>query len=322
MIHKNQLIILISNKIALEEQERGRIITKAEKLFILREQLQLLLLEDLYSSKDFSKVFFMWWTNLRLCYSLPRYSEDMDFTILDKSSVPDTDNISQIIKASIDWFEIEDISWRTNFNITKTNIIFPWLPYECWIEEAHRQEKIDIKFEIDTMPSEWGKSEATTIFFWEKPIRILHHTLDTTFAWKISAILMRQYTKWRDYFDIDWYLRKKTYAPFSLDYVNWNIRRYNKMNENREDFVSLKEFKTHKEVLESVWDRIANLNDTEKNRIEGDIRRFVFWDKERESIYIENFYERINEWISNYYNNIKNKIEWWEVSKTVNKFTL
>jgi len=310
MIHKNQLIAQVTNAIREEETKLWRKTVKEEQMFILREMLQLYLLEDLYSkTKSFENVFFMWGTNLRLCYGLPRYSEDLDFTVLDTNSIPNQAEVTTSIKNLISGYDIESVRWKTNVNIMKTNILFPGLPFECWITNAHTTEKIDIKFEIDTMPAKWGKHENTLIFILGNPVRIKHHTLETTFAGKLSAILMRIYSKGRDYFDIDWYLRRKPSTPFSLEYVNGNIRRYNEMNTYNENFEPLLEFADHKSVLEAVGNKFLSLTKNEKDRIEQDIKRFVFWRKDQTSDYLETLYPRITSWLVDYYQAIQLKLE-------------
>jgi predicted nucleotidyltransferase component of viral defense system len=323
MITKANLIAQFQKAVTEERIKTGRELLKEEQLFMLREIIQFNILKELYAgSAAFKNVFFMWGTNLRFCYGLARYSEDMDFTILNKGSVPHKEELTEIMNTFIEWSNKEVIQWRMNFNILKTNIVFPWLPYECWIKNTSVSEKLDIKLELDTHPADWAKFEETTIFFQDSPLRIKHHTIETTFAWKLSAILMRQYAKWRDYYDIDWYLRRKPSVPFSLEYINGNIRRYNEMNKINNDFTPIKEFKDHKEVLEAVWNRILHLNQSEKTRIEWDIKRFVFWENDQLKHYIDSFYDRIMTWLTNYHNSIEFQINKKEINKNMQYFKL
>ncbi|MEW6408487.1 MAG: nucleotidyl transferase AbiEii/AbiGii toxin family protein, partial [Patescibacteria group bacterium] len=48
---------------------------------ILREFLQVLILKTLYGSKYNTALIFMGGTCLRICYDIPRFSEDLDFNL-------------------------------------------------------------------------------------------------------------------------------------------------------------------------------------------------------------------------------------------------
>jgi len=69
----------------------------------------------------------------------------------------------------------------------------------------HKNEKISIKIEIDTNPPSGSKQElslynSTFLFY------ILHYDLPSLFSGKLHALLCREYTKGRDWYDLLWYL--------------------------------------------------------------------------------------------------------------------
>jgi len=69
----------------------------------------------------------------------------------------------------------------------------------------HKNAKISIKLEIDTNPPSGSKQElslynSTFLFY------ILHYDLPSLFSGKLHALLCREYTKGRDWYDLLWYL--------------------------------------------------------------------------------------------------------------------
>ena len=136
---------------------------KNKKINFVKEELQKNVLYSIYSRK--SNIYFLWWTNLRICYDLDRFSEDLDFA-LDK---PDKNyEIENIIKPIIDdlknknWYRISIKIWNI-LTVRKAMIKFSDILYDLWISPL-KDEKITIKLEIDTNPSSWSK-------YWEKIIK-------------------------------------------------------------------------------------------------------------------------------------------------------
>jgi hypothetical protein len=70
-------------------------------------------------------------------------------------------------------------------------------------------KKVIIKLEIDTNPASGAMDTYANLDF-----PILHQvkicSLDTLFAGKIHALLCRKFTKGRDWYDLLWYIKKKT----------------------------------------------------------------------------------------------------------------
>ncbi|MBA3603393.1 MAG: nucleotidyl transferase AbiEii/AbiGii toxin family protein [Parachlamydiaceae bacterium] len=67
---------------------------------------------------------------------------------------------------------------------------------------------VNIKLEIDTNPP-MGSGFETKIIRFPEPFSIVVQDLPSLFAGKMHALLCREYTKGRDWFDFDWYMSRK-----------------------------------------------------------------------------------------------------------------
>jgi len=74
-------------------------------------------------------------------------------------------------------------------------------------------QKISIKLEIDTHPP-LGSEKQTHYLDYPYPFAITIQDKPSLFAGKCHALLCRQYTKGRDWFDFLWYVQRKT--PINL----------------------------------------------------------------------------------------------------------
>jgi hypothetical protein len=69
----------------------------------------------------------------------------------------------------------------------------------------HITESPAIKIEIDTRPPA-GATLDTTLIRRYVPLNLLHHDPATLLAGKLNAILTRDFSKGRDWYDLLWYL--------------------------------------------------------------------------------------------------------------------
>jgi predicted nucleotidyltransferase component of viral defense system len=66
--------------------KKGTVVTSDDTFNLLREELQKLILKELYEMEEFRDIYFMGGTNLRISYGLERFSEDLDFAIDSKEA--------------------------------------------------------------------------------------------------------------------------------------------------------------------------------------------------------------------------------------------
>ena len=71
--------------LAAEAKQRGMPSSKMRG--ILREYLQVLILKELYKLPDGKKLLFTGGTYLRLVHQTKRFSEDLDFSVIDQNGI-------------------------------------------------------------------------------------------------------------------------------------------------------------------------------------------------------------------------------------------
>ncbi|MBI5621047.1 nucleotidyl transferase AbiEii/AbiGii toxin family protein [Candidatus Gottesmanbacteria bacterium] len=192
----------------------------ASKIFkrnLLKEYLQILILDFIYGHKDYSRLVFYGGSSLAHCYGLPRLSEDLDFVDLKKKV--DFTKLVQELKL---YFK-KKFGLDLSFSIQKFRIYlkFPILK-ELNLAEAGESDLLFLKVEIF---SEFNfcrnyKTEMTPIFKFNQSFLVHVFDLPTLMATKIRAVLLRKWiktnkkgeilaaVKGRDYFDLLWYLDK------------------------------------------------------------------------------------------------------------------
>jgi len=174
------------------------------KRSVTREYLQARILQSLQDEGAFLYMAFVGGTALRFLFFLPRYSEDLDFSVLPSGKI-NFDSLLQRIKMN---FEAENYSITIKTGKQKpvldAFIKFPAFLYELGLS-PHKDETLAVKLEIDTNPPK-GEITAATLIRRYIPVNILHYDKSSLFAGKIHAILARKYTKGRDFFDLVWAL--------------------------------------------------------------------------------------------------------------------
>ena len=203
----------------------------------IREYIQKFLLYILYKRKLYKDLVFEGETALRFLYQIKRFSENLDFSLSYKAKRYDFKNILKIIEEEFiaSGYKIE-IKYDMSKNVHNAFLKFPELLFEYGLS-PHKDEKISIKIEIDTNPPGGGREEVTlynSIFMFY----VLHFDLASLFAGKLHALLCREYTKGRDWYDLLWYLTtfkelepnfvmlnnaigQTMRKPFQVDRKNW-----------------------------------------------------------------------------------------------------
>lgn len=274
---------------------------KNKKINIIKEELQKNILYSIYSREN--NIYFMWWTNLRICYELDRFSEDLDFVLDEPNKKYEIKNILNWIINDLEkerWYSIDIKIWNIA-NVQKAMIKFPNILFDTWVSNL-KDEKITIKLEIDTNPASWAKysNEIIKSTIWTFIIK--NESIDSTFSWKIWAILLRKYTKWRDYYDIYWYLNNYFHKAFNLKYL-WNIiTQYNQINNEK-----IKIPKSHKEALNMLLEIIEK---TDYSTVKSDLIRFVSWDKKLLDTFFINYKEKMFDIIKKYNSNLEGINKW------------
>jgi len=175
----------------------------AQKLNILREYIQALALRSLHESEAFNCLSFVGGTALRFVFNLPRFSEDLDFSLENGTGYKP----EAWMKKLKDDFSLSGFGISVSWN-DKTVVNKAWIKVSEVLKEAGlaamRDQKLSIKLEVDTRPPAGGVSKVDVITR-HRVIAIRHYDVSSLMAGKIHALLTRKYPKGRDWYDFMWY---------------------------------------------------------------------------------------------------------------------
>lgn len=181
--------------------------TNEEKFNYLREYCQLLILKILDDIGGFKYLAFVGGTALRILYDLKRFSEDLDFCLINSEGYM----FSQLMSTLENELRHYNINCEIRYKDHKT-IASAFIKFNNLMNEAgltpHPDQKLMIKFEVDQNPPSGYNTELTMISQ-DFLAAINHFDLPTLYAGKLHAVLCRKYTKGRDYYDLIWYLGRK-----------------------------------------------------------------------------------------------------------------
>jgi predicted nucleotidyltransferase component of viral defense system len=184
---------------------------------LLKEYLQIVVLDFVYSHPAYSQLLFYGGSALAHCFGLERLSEDLDF-IDEKKKI----SVSRLAKDLEDYFlKRTDLPVKTTVQKFRIYLKFPIL-HDLGLTTREETDTLFLKVEVYT-DFDFCESYTTDI----RPVfkfnrSLLIKTLDppTLMATKVRAILFRKWektnkqgkttvkVKGRDYFDLLWYLRK------------------------------------------------------------------------------------------------------------------
>ena len=156
---------------------------------------------------------------MRFLYSLPRYSEDLDFALERKSESYDFRSYLQTTRKDL---EAQGYTITLKVNDQKTIhsafIRFSGLLYELKLS-PHQDEILAVKLEVDTNPPA-GAVLDTSLVRRHVLLNLQHHDRASLLSGKLHAILQRPYLKGRDLYDLIWYLSDKDWPSPNLVLLN------------------------------------------------------------------------------------------------------
>lgn len=204
----------ILKQIVIEKKQQG--ISKVIILNFLREYIQYLVLSLIYNHKSFKFLLFKGGSCLRICFGLPRLSEDLDFDygkeIFKKKLLPDLDAlVSKEIRSK--YFPPLETKIQSDVRLY---LKFPILK-RLDLAQASESDKLYVKIEVDKKIIPFAKSEITPISKFGFNFIVRHYDRSTLMVGKINAILYRLWfkgkkdeidIKGRDFYDLYWYLKQ------------------------------------------------------------------------------------------------------------------
>ncbi len=192
----------------------------------IRELLQQMALLGLERHGFFEKAAFYGGTALRILYGLDRFSEDLDFTLLQ----PDPKfnfkpYLDGMIKELASYgFEMEVAIKEKNIETSVISAFLKANTLKIYLaigegKHAKHNEKIQIKIEVDVDPPPNYRLENKVVLNPTSFNVLTLHPSDL-FAGKMHAILYRAWkgrVKGRDWYDLIWYMQNQ--IPLSLTYL-------------------------------------------------------------------------------------------------------
>jgi predicted nucleotidyltransferase component of viral defense system len=186
---------------------------------VVREYLQARVLESLQDDGVFLRWAFVGGTALRFLFAIPRFSEDLDFSLFTPGDDPGFRAALTAVKRV---FERE--AYRVEAKVSEQKTVatawvkFPGLPHELGLSPRATQA-LSIKVEVDRNPPAGARLE-TSVVRRHVTVNICHHDKASLLAGKLHAILNRPWTKGRDLYDLAWYLADRTWPAPNLELLN------------------------------------------------------------------------------------------------------
>lgn len=185
----------------------------------LREILQEIVLSALADAGFFKHAVFYGGTALRILYNLPRFSEDLDFSLIKPDSLFD---LSKYEKAVLDKLQVYGFEAEVQTKIKDTSAVQSAFlkgntlkhliainAPEDIVNKIHSGKVLKIKFEVDTNPPV-NFNDEEKLHLLPSPFMIRTMTPSSLFAGKMHALLCRGWQtrpKGRDWYDLVWYVQ-------------------------------------------------------------------------------------------------------------------
>ena len=260
----------------------------------LREIMQEITLAGLYRANFFKEAAFYGGTALRIFHGLNRFSEDLDFSLLEKNSAFELAPYLEGVKN-----EFAALGMQVTFiqkskaaisaidsAFLKSETLWGELLVETNLPQLSLSQKpsIKIKLEVDTLPPLRFETENKLLI---KPFSFYVNcfTLPNLFAGKMHALLFRKWkerVKGRDWYDLDWYIKKG--VPVNLEHLAERARESGDWSEP-----SLNKEQLHHLLIE----RIRSLD---MKRVKEDVIRFIPNPQELD-IWSPNYFEQLIDYL-------------------------
>jgi len=255
-------------------------LSTADKTYeALREILQEIVLLGLHRAGFFDHALFYGGTALRILYGLDRFSEDLDFSLIESNADFDLSVYEDAVIEALHSFGFEVTIQLKNSEGTiksaflKGNTSQHLLNIEApadIVKTFGQGRLVKIKFEVDTQPPLYFQSEKKTLLV-PSPFTINTMTLPSLFAGKMHAILCRNWSsrpKGRDWYDLVWYISH----GYALDIKHLNARLQQNCAWQEDQGITIAKDIDENYILELLKMRIEDLDITAAKR---DVEVFI-----------------------------------------------
>ena len=173
----------------------------------LREYLQAFVLRSFHESEAFLHLAFVGGTALRFLHGLPRFSEDLDFSLVSGAEDSGAAWMGKVKRDLQLAGFLPEVTWNDRKVVRVGWVRVAGILHEAGLA-AMPGQNLAIKVEIDTRPPAGARCERRIItrhltFF------LQHYDLPSLLAGKLHAVINRKYAKGRDWYDLVWYLSQR-----------------------------------------------------------------------------------------------------------------
>ncbi|MBQ9230395.1 MAG: nucleotidyl transferase AbiEii/AbiGii toxin family protein [Prevotella sp.] len=207
---------------------------------IEQEVMQQIALAGLHRGGFFKHAAFYGGTCLRIFHQLPRFSEDMDFSLTEKR---DDIHIENFFPAIIEEFHLSgheiEIVKKDKKIFGRVESAFLKENTEAYDIKFQTKKKTKVKIELDTDPPLLFDTEQK-LLMQPYSFNVRCVTLPDLYAGKMHALVYRAWqrrVKGRDWYDFEWYVRHR--VPLDFQHLQERIREFNGDDIDKETFMHL-----------------------------------------------------------------------------------
>ena len=238
-----------------------QITTLKEKQNDIYEINQQVVLAGLYRGGFFDRAAFYGGTCLRLFHQLPRFSEDMDFSLLAPDDGFKFENYFQPIIDEFDSLGRKvEIKKKEKKTIGKVESAFLKDTTDVYNVAFQTEKTVKVKIEVDTQPPLKFQTEQKALTL-PYTFMVRCFELPDLYAGKMHALVFRNWksrVKGRDWDDFEWYVRWG--VPLDFNHLQERIHEFNGITMSKEEF------------LAKLKERLSNTNIED---VKADVRGFV-----------------------------------------------
>ena len=202
------------------------------------EVMQQIALAGLYRGGFFNHAAFYGGTCLRLFHRLPRFSEDMDFSLIEKRDDIHLENYFQAIEKEFQMAGLSvTIAKKDKKIFGRVESAFLKENTEAYEIKFQTKKTVKIKIELDTDPPLQFDTEQKLLL---QPYSFMTRcfTLPDLYAGKMHALAYRAWQrriKGRDWYDFEWYVRNNILLDFN--HLQVRIKEFSGEDVDREAFL-------------------------------------------------------------------------------------
>lgn len=234
-------------------------------------------LNDIVSDDRIAEnLIFKWGTSLALFYWLERFSEDLDFSVLDVEKAPEYfQRVCENLQEK--WYSVTNVKADLDNSLNcEVSYTIEWFEYH-------------IKIEVSKVAMQYGETFDIKLLDGRNRVKVL--SLPDNFAHKIWAFHDRR--KWRDIFDIWFYIQKWVFP-------NTDVLKY-RIKEDYYDYLKIILKDIHRpfliEKIKNVLKNFSYLDDTDEihfiNNLRDLINKTYFWNKLSLNFF---YFDQVKKW--------------------------